>query len=235
MIRLEGLEVEWPGFRLGPLDLEVRPGERVALVGANGAGKSTLLHVVAGLLTRYRGTARVRGREVREEPVLVRRGVGVVPERLGGFVWKDVAGHLRFLEAFHPAWDRDHAEALRERLDLPAHAPLGALSKGMRVKLSWVSAESFRPPVLALDEPTSGIDPAMRDSLLALVDEVAPRGGGRSVLFSTHLLEDVEHLADRVALLDRGRLLGCHALDDLPGRGPSESCAGWLRRRLGRV
>jgi ABC-2 type transport system ATP-binding protein len=207
VIRLRDLTVTYPGFDLGPITLEVAAGERVALVGANGAGKSTTLRVLGGLLPDYRGTAEIAGVEVRTALPLSRAQVGVLPERLLGFGWMSVTDHLRFLAAFYPTWDAAYAHDLRERLGLPGGTKLAQLSRGMQVKLSLVSAEAFRPPLLLLDEPTSSIDPIMRGEILDLIDGVAPPGSERTVIYSSHILEDVERIAGRVVVLKQGRLV----------------------------
>jgi ABC-2 type transport system ATP-binding protein len=199
--------VRFDGFTLGPLDLGLEAGERLAVVGPNGAGKSTTMRGMAGRLETYEGSAIVNGLEVRDAAVAVRGTVGVLPEELLGFGWMTVADHLDFLPSFYATWDREYAQELRQLLEIPAGTPLADLSKGNRVKLSLLVAEAFRPPVLLLDEPTSGVDPLMRRRVLDLVDQCAPRGGGRTVLFSTHILEDLHRIADRVVLLKDGRII----------------------------
>ncbi len=214
VIRLTDFMVRFAEFTLGPLNLGVQAGERLAVVGPNGAGKSTIMRGMAGRLDTYEGSAILDGIEVRDASAAVRGTVGVLPEDLLGFGWMTVAEHLEFLRSFYATWDRGYAEELREHLDIPAGTPLADLSKGNRVKLSLVVAEAFRPSVLLLDEPTSGIDPLMRRRILDLVDECAPRGGGRTVLLSTHILEDLDRVADRVVLLKNGRILRDASLDE---------------------
>lgn len=216
MIELSGFAVDFGNFGLGPLSLGIRPGERVALVGPNGAGKSTTLRAIAGLLTGgYVGSVRVGGVEVADAGPAIRHTVGLLPERLPGFGWMTVAEHFAFLASFHPAWDRDRAEELRRRLRVPAGTKLAHLSKGMRIKTSFAATEAYRPAILLLDEPTSGIDPVMRDDLLSLLRECTPPGDGRILVFSSHILEDVERVADRVLLLREGELLEDAAVADL--------------------
>jgi len=234
VIELDAFAVAFPGFSLGPLSLTLRAGERVALVGPNGAGKSTTLRGIAGLLPQgYGGSVRVHGREVSGAGPGIRRTVGLLPERLGGFGWMSVREHLAFLRAFHPTWDDAWATELAERLELPIRTKLANLSKGMRVKLSLVSVEAFRPPVLLLDEPTSGIDPVMRRGLLALLQECAPAGGDRTVVFSSHILEDVDAVSDRVLLLREGILVGDESVAALRGCKDGASVSQTLLRRLG--
>lgn len=232
MIQLDGFGVAYPGFTLGPLQLHLGAGERVALVGANGAGKSTALRALAGRLEPYLGSARVHGREVREDRIRTRLVVGVLPERFLGFPWMTVVEHLDFLAGFHATWDRRYARHLCQALDVPDGKVLGALSKGNLMKLSLVAAEAFRPPVLLLDEPTSGIDPVMRDQLLSVLRECLDGDGNRTLLFSTHILEDIEPVAGRVLLLREGRLVGDTTLEALRRESPDTSVAGAVARRL---
>lgn len=231
-VELRELAVRYPDFTLGPLTLTVSAGERVALVGPNGAGKSTTLRAVAGLLSGYAGSVTVEGREVRDVGPRVRARVGVLPERLLGFGWTTVAEHLELLASFYPTWDEAYADELRTRLDLPAGTKLANLSKGMQVKLSLVAAEGFRPPILLLDEPTSGIDPVMRGDILRLITECAAAEEGRTVLFSSHILEDVEEVAERVILLRGGRVIGDLERDELRAEAGAGTLSKALYRRL---
>lgn len=232
MIRLDGLVVGYGTFRLGPLSLTLERGAQVALVGANGAGKSTTLRALAGLLPHYEGSVTVDGREVRESGPGLRARVGVLPERLPGFGWMTVNEHLDFLRAFYPTWDRAYARALLSRLDLPGSTRLASLSKGMQVKLSLIVAEAFRPGVLLLDEPTSGIDPVMRDEILSLIRACTARGTGRTVLFSSHILEDVAAVATRVLLLREGRLVADRTVEELRRESHGSSVSASILRKL---
>lgn len=219
-VRLRGFSVRYPNFFLEPLDLDVQPGERVAVIGANGAGKSTTLKAIAGRLREYDGRVEIGGREVRSQVPGIRERIGFLPEKMQGYGWMTVAEHLTFLSSFFPSWDHEYARELLQRLELPSDSKVGTLSKGMGVKLSMVAAEAHRPPVLLLDEPTSAIDPLMRGQLLAVVDQCVPQGGDRLVLFSSHILEDVEKIADRVVLIRRGRLVDDASVGELQSRDP---------------
>lgn len=232
MVELDGFGVGYPGFVLGPLDLSLDAGERVALVGANGAGKSTTIRALAGRLEPYAGSVRFRGQEVAEDRICIRGQVGVLPERFLGFPWMSGRDHLDFLSGFYPTWDRTYAAELCEELQVPVEKPLAALSKGNRLKLSLVAAEAFRPPLLLLDEPTSGIDPLMRDHLLETVKRCIPAGGSRAVLFSTHILEDIGPVAERILLLKEGRLVGDVSVHALRAAEPGTTVSEALRRRL---
>jgi len=214
--------VEYPGFILGPLNLSLDAGERVALVGPNGAGKSTTLKGIIGLLPKYRGSIRFQGTEVADDGVGVRASIGVLPERVLGFGWMSIQEHLAFLSQFYPTWDADYAAELMGSVGLPAATKLANLSKGMGVKLSFIAAEAFRPPLLLLDEPTSGLDPVMRNQVLDFINLCAPRGGDRTVVFSSHILEDIEAVADRVLILREGRLIADATVADLRAQHPAQ-------------
>ncbi len=233
MVHLNDFSVRYPNFLLEPLDLAFSPGERIAFVGANGAGKSTTLKAIAGRMTDYAGQVTMDGTDIRSLVPGVRAKIGFLPERLLGFGWMTVAEHLRFLSNFFPTWDRRYAQALLRRLELPPNSKVGTLSKGMSVKLSLVAAEAPRPPVLILDEPTSAIDPVMRGELLELIDECAPSGGRRLVLYSTHILEDVERIADRMILLANGRLIGDMSTSEVQERDPGSPLSRILYALLG--
>jgi ABC-2 type transport system ATP-binding protein len=206
LVALSRFSVRYPNFSLGPLTLSFRPGERVAFVGPNGSGKTTTLRALAGRLIEYEGSVFLGGRELRALLPLGRRQIGLLPETLGGYSWMSVREHLAFVRQFYPEWDTDYADELVRRLRVPPDQLLGRLSKGSRVKVSFVAAESYRPRLLLLDEPTSGLDPEVR---IELIDAVLHSGGARPdrvVIFSTHLLEDVELMADRVLLLVDGEV-----------------------------
>jgi len=206
LLVVDGLIVRYDGFMLHPVHLSVAPGERVALVGPNGAGKSTLLKAVLGRIPDHEGEIRVEGLPIRENVVRTRQRVGLLPETLLGYGWMPVNEHLDFLSRFQPNWDAQYAVQLLERLGIPTHTRIAALSRGQQVKLMFVAAEAFRPPLLLLDEPTSGLDPVVRNELLHTIDESLSANPGRSVIFSTHILEDVAALADRIVILVDGRL-----------------------------
>lgn len=232
MVSLRDLTVRYPAFQLGPLTLDVRTGERVAIVGANGAGKSTLLRALAGRLPAYDGSMRVCGAEVREHRTQTRGGVGLLPEAPPGLPWMTVREHLAFVSGFYATWDLSHEQALSESLQVPRDKPLAHLSRGNRAKLGLVAAEAHRPRLVLLDEPTSGIDPVMRHQLLRTVDGCLAAESGRTLLFSTHILEDVEPLAARVLLLKEGRLIGDHPLDELREEHPRTPLTTVLTCRL---
>lgn len=233
-IALSQFAVRYPSFTLSPLSLEIQPGERVALVGPNGSGKSTTLRALAGRLPDYDGFILFDGRDLRSLLPFARRKIGLLPETLTGYGWMTVREHLAFLREFYPSWDAAYAGHLADRLGVPLDRPVGRLSKGTRVKASFIAAEAYRPPLLLLDEPTSGLDPAMRGELLGAILSAVDGESDRVVLFSTHLLEDVEFVANRVLLLTNGTLQLDATVSDLCAAHRGASLARILYAALSR-
>ncbi len=205
-VSLRRFSVTYPSFTLAPLTLEFRAGERVAFVGPNGSGKSTTLRALAGRLSGYSGDILLDGHDLRGLLPLARRRIGLLPETLAGYGWMTVREHLALIREFYPGWDDAYVTQLLARLRVPLDELMGRLSKGTRMKVSFVAAEAYRPPLLLLDEPTSGLDPEVRRELVDAVLAASGERTDRVVLFSTHLLEDVGMLAERVVLLVKGAL-----------------------------
>jgi ABC-2 type transport system ATP-binding protein len=205
-VSLRRFSVSYPSFTLAPLTLDFRAGERVAFVGPNGSGKSTTLRALAGRLSGYSGDILLDGDDLRGLLPFARRRIGLLPETLAGYGWMTVREHLALIRGFHPGWDDAYAARLLARLRVPLDELMGRLSKGTRMKVSFVAAEAYRPPLLLLDEPTSGLDPEVRRELVDAVLAATGERTDRVVLFSTHLLEDVGMLAERVVLLVKGAL-----------------------------
>jgi ABC-2 type transport system ATP-binding protein len=199
---------------LDNVDLEVPCGVVFGLVGENGAGKTTLIQHLLGLLRAESGTVRVFGLDPVREPVRVLARVGYLSEERDLPGWMRVAELMRYLQAFYPGWDERYAEELLGRFELDANALLSNLSQGQRARAGLLGAMAFRPDLLVLDEPSAGLDPVVRrDILSAIVRTVA--GEGRTVLFSSHLLDEVERVSEQVAMIDRGRIVLSGPLDEV--------------------
>lgn len=232
LIELHGFVRRFSSFQVGPLDLKVEAGERVALIGPNGAGKTTTMRALAGRMSTFKGRIVVAGQSLDANRALGRARVGALEDQLLGLSWMRVREHLDFVSAFHPSWDPDRAEALRRQFGLPEQRRLAELSRGMKVKLGLVVAEAPRPPVLLLDEPTTGIDPVMRAELLSCLSDWCPRGGTRALVFSTHLLEDVPAIAERLILLRSGRIIFDGAADQIMDGTPGMTLLQGIEQRL---
>jgi len=199
---------------LDNVSLGVRPGRVFGLVGENGAGKTTLIRHLLGLLRAERGSVRVFGLDPVAEPVSVLSRIGHLSENRDLPAWMTVGELLRYTQAFYPKWDMAFAEKLREQFGLLSSAKIKNLSRGENAKAGLLIALAYRPDLLLLDEPSSGLDPLVRrDILEAIIRTVAEEG--RTVMFSTHLLDEVERVADEVAMMFDGRIVLQGPLDDI--------------------
>jgi len=211
---------------LASVSLSLPRGAVYGLVGANGAGKTTLIRHILGLLRAESGSVRVFGLDPVAEPVQVLSRIGYLSEENDLPGWMRVDELLRYTRAFYPAWDDRYAEELRQAFGLEPAAKVGNLSKGQRARAGLLIALAYRPELLVLDEPSSGLDPIVRRDILgAVIRTIADEG--RTVLFSSHLLEEVEQVADHVTMINNGHIVLSAPLEDIrashrvDGRVPS--------------
>ena len=184
------------------------------LVGENGAGKTTLIKHMLGLLRAETGSVRVFGLDPVAEPVSVLGRIGYLSEQPDLPGWMRVDELLRYTKAFYPKWDSDYAEVLRQQFGLDGAQRLKTLSKGQRAKAGLLAAQAHRPDLLLLDEPSSGLDPIVRRDILgAVIRTVSDEG--RTVFFSSHLLEEIERVSDQIAMLHQGKVVLCGPLDEI--------------------
>jgi ABC-2 type transport system ATP-binding protein len=199
---------------LNQVSLQVKPGRVFGLVGANGAGKTTLIKHLLGRLKPESGAIRVFGFDPVADPVAVLGRIGYLSENRDLPAWMRVDELLRYTAAFYPKWDTAYAEELRRQFGLDPRAKIKTLSRGENAKAGLLIALAYRPELLLLDEPSSGLDPVVRrDILEAIIRTVADEG--RTVLFSSHLLEEVERVANDVAMMFNGQVVLTGALDDV--------------------
>jgi ABC-2 type transport system ATP-binding protein len=201
------------------LRLEVPRGSIFGSLGRNGAGKTTTIKVLLGLARATSGDARVFGLPAgAEQPsVEIRRRTGFVSDDKELYNYFTVEEMVRFTASFFPRWRKELADRYLRAFELPADRKVKALSRGMRTKLALLLALSRGAELLILDEPTSGLDPAMTEEVLqAIVGHVAREE--MTVFFSSHQITEVDQIADRVAIVDRGRTVVAGALDDLRER-----------------
>ena len=227
LIRVDGLRVQRGTFVLDVPSWQLPAGQVVGLVGPNGAGKTTLLQTLAGLRSARSGEVQVFGLDPWRHPVEVRSSLGFMSDDMPLFDLQ-VGPLLRQLSGYYPSWDPALVERLLERFTLDPREKVTSLSRGQGTRLRLVTALAFQPRVLLLDEPAAGLDLGGRQALLQSVLEVV-RDPDRSVVISSHGLADVERIADRLLVLDRGRVVRDGATDSLVGddRTLEEALVQW--------
>jgi ABC-2 type transport system ATP-binding protein len=199
---------------LDDVSLYVPRGSVFGLVGENGAGKTTLIKHVLGLLRAESGTVRAFGIDPVSDPVSVLGRIGYLSEQPDLPGWMRVDELLRYTQAFYPKWDAAYAQELLVQFGLNPVQRLNTLSKGQAAKAGLLIAQAHRPELLLLDEPSSGLDPLVRRTILeAVIRTVADEG--RTVFFSSHLLEEIERVSDQIAMLHQGKLVLCGPLDEI--------------------
>lgn len=202
--------------------LAVPTGSIVGLVGENGSGKTTLMQCLVGLLEPTEGSAEVLDEDSRQLSPATKARLGYVPQQTQLPPWLTAAEVCDYFGAFYPSWDPDHVESLAGRWRLPLDKPIRDLSGGQQQLASLVAAMGHRPEVLILDEPVVGLDPKARRDFLTVLhelggepDSVHDESPPLTVLFSTHLLSDLERSATHVALLKEGGIRLMTELSDL--------------------
>ena len=193
---------------LHPTDLTIRKGEIFALLGPNGAGKTTLISIICGIVTPTAGTITIAGHDALSDYKSARRAIGLVPQELSVDMFETVSATVRFSRRLfgHSAKDAHVEEVLRD-LSLwdKRDAKIMELSGGMKRRVLIAKALAHEPDILFLDEPTAGVDVALRRDMWKLVHRL--REKGTTIILTTHYIEEAEEMADRVGVIDKGRLL----------------------------
>src|SRR5437762_10262493 len=190
---------------LDSVSVSLPRGAVYGLVGANGAGKTTLIRHILGLLRAQSGSVRVFGLDPVADPVAVLSRIGYLSEENDLPGWMRVDELIRYTSAFYPKWEDAYAEELRRTFALDAAAKIKDLSKGQKARAGLLIALAHRPELLVLDELSSGLDPIVRRDILGAVIRTIAYVG-RTVLFSSHLLDEVEQVADHVTLINQGKV-----------------------------
>jgi ABC-2 type transport system ATP-binding protein len=188
------------------MTLQVARGKTFAFLGRNASGKTTTIRMLLGLLKRDDGEIRVLGFDPQRKPLEIRRRVGYLAEDQTMYGWMRVEEIVRFVAPFYPTWDHNLAWKYLRDFELPLRTRIKHLSKGQNVRLGLVLALAHRPELVILDDPALGLDPIMRKQFNRdLITHL--QGEGRTVFYSSHLLYEVEPVADEVAILDDGRIV----------------------------
>jgi len=210
---MRGVAKAFAFFALEDVSLDLAPGQIMGLVGPNGAGKSTTIRLLMGLLAADAGEIRLLGQAMPQQAAVAKRDVGFVSDDMRLFQHATLAWHMDFVASIYPGWDAAYAALLLKRFGLRAAQPVKGLSTGEQAKALLLLALARRPRLLVLDEPTSGLDPVARHELLTEFMDVL-RDDRRAILFSSHNTLDVERISDRIAFIDRGRVVAASDKDD---------------------
>ena len=212
---IEGLTLAYGGQPvLQGLQWRLDPGQVVGLLGRNGAGKTTLLEALLGLREASAGSVQLFGQPAARLDDAARARIGYVPQQSDLFEELRADELLAYFRSFYPRWNDTKVQGLLERWAVPRDIPIGRMSGGQQQRLSLIRALAHEPELLVLDEPVASLDPlARRDFLRELVEQVLDRG--TTVVFSTHILSDLERVAFNVAFLREGRIALQSPLDEL--------------------
>ena len=206
ILRIDDLRVSYGRLQaVDHLNLTVRAGEIYGFLGRNGAGKTTTIRAMMGIIKPNRGRIELLGYRGRRIGVKQKQRIGYVSQEQHFYPWMSCRTLGRFVSGFYPTWDHEEYDRLLRLLELPPPRRVSHLSGGMRVKLALALALAHRPPILILDEPTSGLDPVTRREFLEIISRQA-RSHNRTTFFSSHLIDEVERVADRVGIIHNGRL-----------------------------
>lgn len=214
LLRTERLTKRYGEFTaLDDLSMEVAPGEVVGLLGPNGSGKTTALRMILGFLRPTTGRASIGGHDCWQDSVAARRLVAYLPGELR--LYENMSGRqlIRFLSDLRGQPVNGEIETLARRFEIDIDRPIANLSSGMKRKVALLQVLAPHTPLVIMDEPTNALDPTMRDQLLEQVEKARDRG--QAVLFSSHILSEVERVCDRVVILQRGRLVHLQVMAEL--------------------
>ncbi|MFZ6875782.1 ABC transporter ATP-binding protein [Undibacterium sp. Di27W] len=214
-LQIQGLSKSFSGQSvLKNLDWQIAPGSIVGLLGRNGAGKSTLIECLLGLRDIDAGSSSLYGEVAGQLSAVTKARIAYVPQRSDTFEWLTARQMLAYFQQLYPRWNESKVQSLMQAWDLPYDKVINKLSVGQKQRLSIIRALAHEPELLILDEPVSSLDPAgRRDFLRELIDRVIDKQ--TTIVFSTHILSDLERVAMDVAFLHEGRIVHQQALDDL--------------------
>lgn len=217
VLKLDRVSKSYPGFELQDVSFELPRGYIMGLIGPNGAGKTTTIRLIMNLARPDSGKIRLFGIDSSRSPQETKRRIGYVGENQNFYDEMRVSWTAGFVRQYYPQWDQGLFQTMLDRFGVDPKKKVGALSKGTRVKLACALAIAHHPELLILDEPTSGLDPVVRQELLAELLAFV-RAGDRSVLFSSHITQDLERIADYITLIIGGRIVDSTDKEDLLDR-----------------
>lgn len=215
IIEIKNLKKKYDNkFELGEIDIAIPKGVIVGLIGENGAGKTTLIKSMLNIIKIDSGEIKIFGKDYKKEEKAIKEDIGVVldnmffPELLNA---KDINNSMKDI---YKNWDSKLYFSYLKEFNLPDNKPLKEMSKGMRKKLEIVAAISHKPKLLILDEPTSGLDPVVRAEVLDIFQKFI-EDEEHSIILSTHITSDLEHIADEIIFIDKGKMLLQKSRDEI--------------------
>jgi ABC-2 type transport system ATP-binding protein len=218
-IAVEAMELTkvFPGnvSAVAGLDMAIPMGGVYGLIGRNGAGKTTLIRLLLGLLHPTGGSSEILGKNFFSAPPEHRMRVAYVPQEQQIHAWMTLGELCLYFSHFYSTWDQAYAETLGGRFGLVMDRQIGLMSGGERRKAAILLALSTRAEALIMDEPAAGLDPIARRELIDALVETLSAGNGQMVLFSTHIISDLERIADHIGIMDRGKLVMSGRLDEI--------------------
>lgn len=215
ILKIKGLKKSLNDFYLGPLDLNIKRGSIVGYIGENGAGKSTTIKLILGDMKKDSGEIYIFGKKIEDLIEDEKKKIAFVFEDF--FFPQEL--NIKEVEKFHSMyygnfWEKETFDGLLKRFKLPEKKKISTFSRGMKMKLSLILALSHKPELLILDEATSGLDPVARDDILDILLEFI-QDENKSIMISSHILSDLEKIADEIAFLHRGKLIFVENKDKL--------------------
>ncbi len=206
MLKVEGLNKEYPSFSLKDINFELPTGYIMGFIGENGAGKTTTIKAIMNMVPIDNGTITVFGKDIKEQERGIKQDIGLLMAGIDCYPMCRVEKFIRIVSAFFDNWDGAACDEYLKRFSIDRHKRLKELSAGMKVKLHLAVALSHNAKLLILDEPTSGLDPVARDEVLDIMQELVSNGE-RSVIFSTHITSDLDKCADFILFIKNGLIV----------------------------
>lgn len=206
LLEVKSLRKEYPGFTLDDVSFDLEPGYIMGFIGRNGAGKTTTMKAMLNLIKRDGGKVLFDGKDLFEDENAIKRGIGFIMGEFNCYSRSKLSSITDVTKRFYPEWDEETYRSYLKRFSLDENKKVAELSAGMKVKFALTLALSHNAKIFILDEPTSGLDPVSRDDLLDVFRTLI-EDGTRSILFSTHIISDLEKCADYITYIKNGRII----------------------------
>lgn len=206
VIEVEGLCKQYDGFAIENLNLSIPQGGIMGFIGANGAGKTTTIYSILNIIPVDAGRIRIFGKDYKKDEQEIKQDIGVVFDEMGYHEIMTPLQINRMMKSIYHNWSETEFAKYLERFGLPYKKRCGTFSRGMRMKLQIAVALSHGAKLLIMDEPTSGLDPVVRNEMLDIFQEFVEEED-HTILLSSHIIEDLERIADEIAFIDKGRIL----------------------------